>query len=389
MLGMFRKTLALCIAMSAVPALAAGQIGGIKVPKVPKVPTIPTTAAPAPTPAAETAPPAAAAAPTDTAGAAKKPEGPGQGAWVNYDFQPGERPLYIDDFSADRVGNFPKRLEFQDGNMEVAEWHGARYLRATTGWSHFSIVLPEALPERFTIEFDATSNSNNFISTIKFSPDPTSYVTYMSFNGKGQGGIDGSGPKAKGTTPTPLEAGTLFRFRIMADGKYVKVYINDTRVANVPNADLGRSNKIAFEIGGTDAEPVFIGNFSVLAGGRELYDALAESGRVAVQGIYFDTGSDRIRPESTPTLVNIAQMMKGHPDLSLLIEGHTDNVGSAASNQALSERRAAAVKQSLVDMWSVDANRLTTAGFGPTKPAAPNTTPEGRQQNRRVELVKK
>jgi len=71
------------------------------------------------------------------------------------------------------------------------------------------------------------------------------------------------------------------------------------------------------------------------------------------------------------------------------IEGHTDNVGSAASNLALSDRRAAAVRQILVDTYKIDGNRLTTMGFGDTVPAAPNTTPEGRQQNRRVELVKK
>ena len=127
----------------------------------------------------------------------------------------------------------------------------------------------------------------------------------------------------------------------------------------------------------------------MLAGGRELYDALEENGRVATQGIYFDSGSDKIRPESTPTLVEIADMLKEHPDLDLLIEGHTDNVGTPASNLALSDRRAAAVRQILIDTYKVDGNRLTTKGFGDTVPAVANTTPEGRQQNRRVELVKR
>lgn len=368
------------------PTVADAQIPGIKKPKVPvTVPKVPTVSAPT-----DAAPPAEAKADTAApAEGAKQPEGPGQGAWVNFDFQPGERPLYVDDFSADRVGNFPKRLEFIEGNMEVAEWNGARYLRTTTSYAKFAIVLPEVLPERFTMEFDGTSHRANIFNTVKFSANPTSFVAYRYFNGKRQGGIDGTGPTSLGFTRTELPPGVLLRIRIMVDGKYAKVYIGDTRVANVPNAVLGRSNRIDFEFSGTEDEPMFVGNFSIMAGGRQLYDALAETGRVATQGIYFDTGSDRIRPESTPTLVEIAQMLKGHPDLSLLIEGHTDNVGSAASNQSLSERRAAAVKQSLVDKWSVDANRLTTAGFGATKPAAPNTTPEGRQTNRRVELVKK
>jgi len=374
------------------PPVAGAQIPGIKKPKVsiPSVPTVPSTSTQ--TPAAAPAEPAPAAAPANgapQADSAKKQDAPGQGAWVNYDFQPGEIPLYVDDFSRDRVGNFPQRLEFGEGNMEVAEWNGNRYLRVTTRDAKFSVVLPAVLPDRFTIEFDATPPNSNISATIEFSAGAKSHVDYHYFNTKMMGGIDGTGPRALGAERTESAADALFRFRIMGDGKYVKVYINDTRVANVPNADLGRSNTITFDLSGTEDHPAFIGNFSILAGGRELYDALVENGRVATQGIYFDTGSDHIRPESTPTLVEIAQMMKGHPDLALLIEGHTDNVGNAAANQTLSERRAAAVKQALVGTWAVDAARLTTAGFGASKPAAPNTTPEGRQQNRRVELVKK
>ena len=125
-----------------------------------------------------------------------------------------------------------------------------------------------------------------------------------------------------------------------------------------------------------------------MAGGKKLYDALAEKGRVATQGIYFDTGSDRLRPESSPTLKEIAAMLNDHADLKLTIEGHTDNAGAAASNMTLSQKRAEAVKAALVSTYGVDGGRLTAKGFGQTKPAAPNTTPEGRQQNRRVELVK-
>jgi outer membrane protein OmpA-like peptidoglycan-associated protein len=132
-----------------------------------------------------------------------------------------------------------------------------------------------------------------------------------------------------------------------------------------------------------------ISNISIMAGGRKLYDALAESGRVATQGIYFDSGSDRIRPESTPTLKEIGAMLSEHADLSLTIEGHTDNVGNADANRELAERRAAAVKSFLVSSYNVDEGRLQAVGIGDAKPAAPNTTPEGRQQNRRVELVKR
>jgi outer membrane protein OmpA-like peptidoglycan-associated protein len=125
-----------------------------------------------------------------------------------------------------------------------------------------------------------------------------------------------------------------------------------------------------------------------MGGGKRLYDALAADGRVATQGILFDTGSDRIRPESTPTLREIGTMLTEHADLRLAIEGHTDNVGNAASNQSLSEKRAAAVAQYLASAHGIDASRVVAKGLGDTKPAAANTTPEGRQTNRRVELVK-
>jgi OOP family OmpA-OmpF porin len=95
----------------------------------------------------------------------------------------------------------------------------------------------------------------------------------------------------------------------------------------------------------TSENVTMIGPVRIAAGGKKLYGALAEKGRVATHGIYFDTGSDAIRQESAPTLKEIGAMLKDHPELELTIEGHTANVGKAESNQALSERRAAAVRQ--------------------------------------------
>jgi outer membrane protein OmpA-like peptidoglycan-associated protein len=175
--------------------------------------------------------------------------------------------------------------------------------------------------------------------------------------------------------------------RVMADGQHVKVYMGDTRVANVPNADLGRAKEILVKIPATVESPAMIGAIRVAAGGRKLYDALAEKGRVATQGIYFASGAADILPQSTPTLKEIAQMLAEHPDLTLEVEGHTDNVGDDASNQALSERRAQAVVAYLVST-GVDASRLTAKGYGESRPVASNATAEGRAANRRVELVK-
>ena len=141
----------------------------------------------------------------------------------------------------------------------------------------------------------------------------------------------------------------------MADGKYVKVYLNGVRVANVPNANIGRGKVVVVGVPGSDDEPGYLSNIRIAAGGKPLYDAIMADGRVATHGILFDTGSDRIRGESKPTLDMIGQMLNQHADLKLTIEGHTDNVGSAASNQTLSEKRAAAVRQFLISNYHVDA----------------------------------
>ncbi len=131
-----------------------------------------------------------------------------------------------------------------------------------------------------------------------------------------------------------------------------------------------------------------IGPIRVAAGGLDLYDALARDGRVSTQGILFAVDSDEIRPESTPTLKEIGAMLTDHADLRLAIEGHTDSDGDEAYNLDLSRRRAAAVKAFIVSTYGVDASRLETEGYGEGKPVADNGTPEGKQQNRRVELVR-
>jgi len=341
--------------------------------------------------AARTAPATAPAAAGGTAAPAADPKAgkPGEGAWLNYDFVPGGRVLFFDDFTNDPVGDFPHRLELVEGNMEIAEWSGRRLLRVTSWDSEFDVPLPTPLPERFTVEFEMSGPHGRW---IEVSADPQggrdadfSHVWWA------PGGLEvrgGPGGKAVVNFDRDLDD-KLFFCRLMVDGKYLKAYTNETRNANIPNSTFGRASKLHFLIEAEDAHPIFIGPIRIAEGGRiQLYDKLASEGRVATQGILFDTGSDRIRPESTPTLTDIAQMLTLHADLKLRIEGHTDDVGDAAANQTLSEKRAAAVKAYLVGKHQVDAARLETAGLGASKPVAPNDTPEGRQTNRRVELVK-
>ena len=118
-----------------------------------------------------------------------------------------------------------------------------------------------------------------------------------------------------------------------------------------------------------------------------MYDALTKDGFMALY-INFDTGKSAIKPESMPIVEQIATLMKAHTDLKLSIEGHTDNVGTAASNKTLSEQRAKAVLDAVVKQ-GIAANRMTAVGWGQDKPVADNRTEEGKAKNRRVEIVKK
>jgi len=112
-------------------------------------------------------------------------------------------------------------------------------------------------------------------------------------------------------------------------------------------------------------------------------DELKTKGFVDLYGIYFDFGSATLKPESQPVLDKIAQFSRSNPGVKLAIEGHTDNIGEAANNQALSESRAGSVVEALIAA-GVDRSVLTSAGFGAAKPVAENKTITGRAQNRRV-----
>jgi outer membrane protein OmpA-like peptidoglycan-associated protein len=120
---------------------------------------------------------------------------------------------------------------------------------------------------------------------------------------------------------------------------------------------------------------------------NEIFDALNKNGFIALY-INFETGKADIKPESQKIIDQIVQMMKDNPDLNISIEGHTDNVGTPQTNQTLSENRAKAVMNAIIAK-GIDKNRLSSKGWGQSKPIADNKTEEGKAKNRRVEIVKK
>lgn len=320
---------------------------------------------------------------------------PGEGAWANYDFVPGDQVLIYEDFTRDDVGDFPRRFDLITGNWEVVDWQGGRFLRATAS-GLIAIPLPETLPDRFTIEFSVNLGSSG--QYVGITTGRAWYGRQNTYRGSaihvmnnrvGLRPVGGQGPEAQASMTGRRLLDEVLPIRVMADQEHMRVYVEERRVANVPNAVFPRTDTLFITAhGAREREPLLVGPIRIAAGGRDLYDRLAKDGRVATQGILFATNSDRIRPESTPTLAEIGKMLKDHPDLRIGIEGHTDSDGEEAYNQELSERRAAAVKAFLVETHGISGDRLQTAGFGESRPVADNATPEGKQQNRRVELVR-
>ena len=194
-----------------------------------------------------------------------------------------------------------------------------------------------------------------------------------------------------------FDAQGLIHFSWSFDGKNVRGYVQQIAGLNSSDIAMPKSNRLRLEFSGGDDPtlidfnvPVWVTNLRIASGGNPVsFAELSKKGRLSLPGILFDTGSDRIRSESTPTLTSVAKMLTEHPELSLTIEGHTDNQGTASGNQTLSDKRAAAVKAWLVAKHKVAVARLEPQGFGQTKPVGSNDTSEGRQANRRVEIVQR
>ncbi len=355
-----------------------------------------------------TADSAKAKAPGDSAKAAPAaaPSAGGGGApakadakvWDNYDFIPGNKVIFFTDFSEDRVGNFARGLKFVAGQMDVVERDGIKVLRATER-SELRIPAGKQLPQRFTLEIDVIAPPENCCGYEVFSVegglnrDRGAESAEIHWHPSGVVIIGGD----KNQTVNMPEAlrpqlmGKPVHVRILMDSAYFKMYVNERRMYNIPEFKFRRDSVILMHVFGSpeDNMAVFITSIRVAESETDvLYDALASKGRWATQGILFATGKAELQPESRPVLKEIAATLKEHGDLKILIEGHTDNVGSSASNLTLSDARAAAVKAALVADFGIAADRMSTKGFGDTKPSVPNATAVGRAQNRRVEIVK-
>jgi OmpA-OmpF porin, OOP family len=164
-------------------------------------------------------------------------------------------------------------------------------------------------------------------------------------------------------------------FELKKNGKEYKIMITDF-------ANGGEGRNLQFNLYVLEMEAM---KQEVTA--NEMLDALNKDGYIALE-ILFDTGKSSIQKESLPIVDQIYELLKSNQSLKVSIEGHTDNVGDAASNKKLSLDRAKSVMDAL-SAKGIDKSRLSFSGWGQEKPVADNRSEEGRTKNRRVEIVKK
>lgn len=156
----------------------------------------------------------------------------------------------------------------------------------------------------------------------------------------------------------------------------------DYRVKGKPQRGLP-SDRIVFSIDIIEQETMATGLVTV----DQLTSGIAASGKVVLDGLYFDTNRTELKPESEAALQPIAAFLKQNPAARFFVAGHTDVTGNYAANLKLADGRAHAVVQALVTRHGVPAAQLTAVGVGPVAPAASNAAEAGRALNRRVELV--
>jgi outer membrane protein OmpA-like peptidoglycan-associated protein len=205
--------------------------------------------------------------------------------------------------------------------------------------------------------------------------------------GRYWGHFRSTGGELRSTDETiPLTAG-WHRISISFNKRALKVYIDERRVANMPNIAQGRWFSMYGAATTTNGGTNFVKNVRIAKGAVPLYDRMMTDGKFITYGITFDVGKSTIKPESMGEINRIVQLMTENPTLKFSVEGHTDSTGNAASNQTLSDARSKAVVDKLVEL-GIAADRLTSAGKGQNSPIADNSTDEGRAKNRRVEFVK-
>ena len=329
---------------------------------------------------------------TDADAAQRATDVPGSGVWRNYDFVPGSTVWFALDLTGEPIGRFPaSQLEFVSGNVQVVDRGGERLLEVTSN-SVIRVPLRDTLPDDYTIELDFQASAPHRamyllvgatqVRSMNSYPNHYFHVaqaTSIAMRGNPVSGIQGLWRISREMTPVKIQVDGDAR----QPTDYAILYAGADRAGQVPAASFPRARAIELHVAATRTEPAYLGGIVVAVHADPLYDALSKAGTFTTRGIQFDSDSDKLRPESTPTLNELVKALATHPTLRVEIEGHTDSVGADAYNRDLSSRRARAVVGWLASQ-GIAASRLTSAGKGESEPVGDNGTEAGRQQNRRV-----
>lgn len=330
--------------------------------------------------------------------------------WSKYNFVAGDKIIFHDDLSGEENGEFPSRWDLIKGNAENASFDDENIINI----ENKSIITPLMetdmyLPEVFTIEFDAYFDfevMNNYIYNQVFKLRfwdghstgtlPDKVGTYhplhiYRFGAFLNGTIKGQKKEFKSFNDNMMGLEPVWRHIAIAFNKRsLKVFVDEYRALNIPNLGF-MPKKISIE-GYTHTHKkenftIAIKNIRIAEGGKKLYDRIMTDGKFVTRGILFDINKSSIKPESGGILNKVAKMMQEHPDLNFSIEGHTDSDGADNYNLQLSEKRAAAVKEALINL-GIDTSRMETKGLGESVPVSDNNSSEGKANNRRVEFIK-
>jgi len=333
---------------------------------------------------------------------------PSLASYSKFDFIPGEKVIFYDDFTEAAVGDFPASWNTNaSGEVVTTNLYPGNWFKML---GEGSIILDEGikLPDNFTIEYDVIANpkeeeNHNFeFGFYLYSADNPKDLSEggavpgnkggikMSFGYRGTySAYDESGYTISGEKDDAvMEAGKKYHLSFWVQKTRLRVYLDQVKVFDLPKVFKPgyKCNQMRFEL--WESAIPMITNFRIAAGLPDMRNKLITDGKLVTYGIYFDVNKDVVKPESYGTLKEIAGILNEVPDVKVKIFGHTDADGDDAKNMDLSKRRAASVKAELVKSFGVKADQLATDGLGETKPVAANDTPVNKALNRRVEFIK-
>ena len=321
-----------------------------------------------------------------------------ESAYAKSDFVPGDEIMFEDDLVGEQMGEFPSKWDLLEGNAEIASVNGKTVINLTDISTEIMPLMKNQknyLTEAFTLEFDFLGGSDeksiycDYIIHLKNIEGED--VATINLNGTASGWaytswITASGEQRENRSAAPAKEEEWNHVALSFNKRALKVYLNGSRIVNIPNC--ARPQYFTLQRSIWEDHRNLMTNVRLCKGAVPLYNRLITDGKIITYAITFDIGKANIKPESMTEINRIAQLMKDNGDLKFEVQGHTDNTGTVAGNQKLSEQRAQAIVNKLVDM-GIAANRLSAKGMGQSAPLADNSTDEGRAKNRRVEFVKK